>query len=80
MISGDSQMIPSIAPLTHYFKEIWYFDNRTGQVPNNETGKMDFCEDKFISYSKEYANVNFTDVLIGCYCRDLKWYEYWNLQ
>lgn len=27
-ISGDSQMIPDIAVLCCYFKEVWYFDNR----------------------------------------------------
>ena len=28
-ISGDSQMIPSIAFLAQHFKEVYYFDNRT---------------------------------------------------
>ena len=28
LISGDSQMIPNIAPLTRYFREIWYLDKR----------------------------------------------------
>lgn len=27
-ISGDSQMIPNIAFLSCFFKEVWYFDNR----------------------------------------------------
>ena len=27
-ISGDSQMIPDIAPIACYFKEVWYMDNR----------------------------------------------------
>ena len=80
MISGDSQMIPSIAPLAHYFKEIWYFDNRTGYIKNKKTGKFEFKEDLFKSFSGTYKDVNFTDVLIECYCRDLKWLEYWNLQ
>lgn len=75
MISGDSQMIPSIAPLAHYFKEVWYFDNRTGWIKNKV-----FTESKFVSFRKNYKNVIFTDVLIECYCRDLNWYEYWNLQ
>ena len=75
MISGDSQMIPSIAPLAHYFKEVWYFDNRTGWIKDKI-----FTEEKFVSFSNYYKNVEFTDVLIECYCRDLKWYEYWNIQ
>lgn len=75
MISGDSQIIPSIAPLAHYFKEVWYFDNRTGWIKDKI-----FTEEKFISFSNYYKNVEFTDVLIECYCRDLKWYEYWNIQ
>lgn len=29
-ISGDSQMIPDIMPMSAYFREIWYFDNRDG--------------------------------------------------
>ena len=80
MISGDSQMIPSIGPLAHYFKEVWYFDNRTGYIKNIETGEFEFKEELFKSYRDTYKDVNFTDVLIECYCRDLKWYEYWNLQ
>lgn len=75
IISGDSQMIPSIAPLAHYFKEVWYFDNRTGWIKDKV-----FTESKFVSFSKNYKNVEFTDVLIGCYCRNLNWYEYWNIQ
>lgn len=75
MISGDSQIIPAIAPLAHYFKEVWYFDNRTGWIKNKV-----FIEGKFISFANRYKNVIFTDVLIECYCRNLNWYEYWNLQ
>ena len=30
-ISGDSQMIPSIAFLASHFKEVYYFDNRTSK-------------------------------------------------
>ena len=79
MISGDSQSIPSIAPLSYYFKEVWYFDNRTGYIKNPETNEFEFCEDKFVSYADTYKDTTFTDVLIQLYCRDLKWYEYWNL-
>lgn len=75
MISGDSQIIPSIAPLAHYFKEVWYFDNRTGWIRDKI-----FTESKFVSFSGKYRDVTFTDVLIECYCRKLDWYEYWNLQ
>ena len=47
-ISGDSQMIPNIAILACYFKEVWYFDNR-------KNGK---------SLKKEYENKEFSDILI----------------
>lgn len=80
MISGDSQIIPSITPLAHYFKEVWYFDNRTGWIRNQKTKEYEFQKEKFKSYSKSFKNITFTDVLIECYCRDLDWYEYWNLQ
>ena len=30
-ISGDSQMIPDIATLACYFRELWYMDNRTNK-------------------------------------------------
>lgn len=79
MVSGDSQMIPSIAPLTYYFKEVWYFDNRTGYIKNKETNKFEFHEDKFVSFSETYKDTTFTDVIMQLYCRDLNWYEYWNL-
>lgn len=80
MISGDSQMIPSIVPLAHYFKEVWYFDNRTGYFREEKSGPLIFHSDKFISFENTYKDVIFTDVLICCYCRELDWYEYWNLQ
>lgn len=78
MVSGDSQMIPSINPLTKYFKEVWYFDNRTGYFKEN--GCYTFYKEKFKSFSETYKDTIFTDVIIGCYCRELDWYEYWNLQ
>lgn len=80
MITGDSQMIPSIAPLAHYFKEVWYFDNRTGYIKNPKTKEWEFHKNKFESFRKTFENITFTDVLVECYCRDLDWYEYWNLQ
>lgn len=80
MVSGDSQMIPSIVPLAHYFKEVWYFDNRTGYYRDEPGGKQIFHNDKFRSFADTYKGTTFTDVLISCYCRDLGWYEYWNLQ
>lgn len=80
MISGDSQMIPSIAPLAHYFKEVWYFDNRTGYYKEKTFGPFVFHKDEFKSLSHTYKDVIFSDVLIECYCRELSWYEYLNLQ
>ena len=80
MISGDSQIIPSINPLTNYFKEVWYFDNRTGYYKGKGDNELTFHKDEFVSYSDFYKNVEFTDVLIQCYCRKLEWYQYYNLQ
>ena len=80
MISGDSQMIPSIAPLAHYFKEVWYFDNRTGYYKEKASGPFVFHKDEFKSFSENYKDVIFSDVLIECYSRELSWYEYLNLQ
>lgn len=80
MISGDSQIIPAINPLTNYFKEVWYFDNRTGYIRDKETKEHKLCGDLFKSFSYTYKDVEFTDVLIECYSRGLDWYEYWNLQ
>ena len=80
MISGDSQMIPSIVPLAHYFKEVWYFDNRTGYYKEKPSGPFVFHKDEFKSFSENYKDVIFSDVLIECYCRELNWYEYLNLQ
>ena len=79
MVSGDSQMIPSIAPLAHYFGEVWYFDNRTGYRKDAD-GKYEFDGKKFRSFGGKYSYLHFTDSLIECYCRCLEWYEYWNLQ
>lgn len=80
MISGDSQIIPSINPLTNYFKEVWYFDNRTGYYKDEGNDKPTIHENEFTSYSDFYKDVNFTDVLMQCYCRKLEWYQYYNLQ
>ena len=80
MISGDSQMIPSIAPLAHYFKEVWYFDNRTGYYKEDPNGPFIYHENEFRSFAHTYKDMVFSDVLIECYCRELSWYEYLNLQ
>lgn len=59
LISGDSQMIPSIIPLTNYFKEVWYYDNRT---------------DPHINHSKTYQNEKFDCVIFELYKKPLKKY------
>ena len=41
-ISGDSQMIPDIAVLSCFFKEIWYLDNRDGLKLSNYWKDIDF--------------------------------------
>lgn len=79
MVSGDSQMVPCIAPLAYYFREVWYFDNRTGYFKNRETNQFEFHGDRFKSFQDRYRDTVFTDSVIELYSRDLKWYEYWNL-
>lgn len=44
LIDGDSQMIPSIMPLSVYFKELWYFDNRTSKSFENELNNCEFTD------------------------------------
>lgn len=62
LIDGDSQIIPSIMPLSCYFKEVWYFDNRT-----DLTGKRMYFE-------KELNKGNFTDILIQFWFYKLEFY------
>ena len=64
LISGDSQMLPSIVPLTSYFKEVWYYDNRT---------------DPHISHESTYKNVNFDYVIIALYRQPIEKYTTINL-
>ena len=80
MVIGDSQSIPDIPYLAMHFREVWYFDNRTGYYKDMQSGEFIFHKNEFKSFAKTYENTEFTDVLIECYCRDLDWYQYWNLQ
>ena len=72
-ISGDSQMVPTIPVLSNYYKEIWYFDNRTGKHDNiiNRENTIKFCEN--------FKNVFFDDVLIELYTNPIWWYTEINL-
>lgn len=82
-ISGDSQIIPSIPILACYFREVWYFDNRTGY----KTGKRDengnytieWIEENHISCRRWYESKTFSDVLIQLYTSKLERYEKWNI-
>ena len=82
-ISGDSQIIPDIPVLACYFREVWYFDNRTGYItgPRDEKGNytISWDKDKHIKCEKFYKEKNFTDVLIQLYTSGLERYEKWNL-
>lgn len=74
-ISGDSQIIPDIAILACYYKEVWYFDNRTGK-------SLDWSiidKEKTISFNDNYKNINFDDVLIELYTNPIWWYTEINL-
>lgn len=77
-ISGDSQMIPSILPLTNYYKQIWYMDNRSGWFKKDE--KLQISYENTTSISQFYENVNFDDVLIELYSGQLERYTKINLK
>lgn len=82
-ISGDSQIVPDIPVLACYFREVWYFDNRTGYVtgPRDEKGNysISWDKDKHIRCERFYRAKNFTDVLIQLYTSGLERYEKWNI-
>lgn len=44
LIDGDSQIVPSIMPLSVYFKEVWYFDNRTKKSLCGELSRCEFSD------------------------------------
>lgn len=74
-ISGDSQSIPDIPILACYYKEVWYFDNRTGRSP--DWSSIDIKKTK--SFNNFYKNIIFNDVLIQLYTNPLWWYTKVNL-
>lgn len=82
-VSGDSQILPDIPVLACYFREVWYFDNRTGYytTPRDEYGnyKIKWDESKHIPCRREYRNKKFSDVLIQVYCADIERYHKWNI-
>lgn len=74
LISGDSQIIPDIAILACYYKEVWYLDNRSGKVDDLT---MDI--NKTIRIKDKYKDVVFDDILISLYSNPLNWYTEINL-
>lgn len=74
-ISGDSQMIPDIPILSCYYKEVWYFDNRTGKSED----WLSIDKDKTVKFADKYKNINFDDVLIELYTNPIWWYTEVNL-
>lgn len=82
-ISGDSQIVPDIPVLACYFREVWYFDNRTGYytTPRDEYGNYTIKWDKgkHLYCEKYYKDKPFTDVLIQVYCAGLERYHKWNM-
>lgn len=82
-ISGDSQMIPDIPVLACYFREVWYFDNRTGYKTSQRDKfgnyTIKWIEEKHLPCMRHYEKKTFTDVLMQTYCADLERYEKWNL-
>ena len=79
-ISGDSQMVPTIPVLASYYKEVWYFDNRTGWKYNLTTNNNEMIFNKIIPFSQYYKNTKFDDVLIELYVNDFSWYTDVNLR
>ena len=82
-VSGDSQIIPDIPVLACYFREVWYFDNRTGYTTSkrdkNNNYTISWNKDKHLYCEKYYKNKPFTDVLIQVYCAGLERYQKWNM-
>lgn len=76
-ISGDSQMIPSILPLSVYFKKIYYFDNRSGKYKLN--GVECYNYDLTRTLSKYYLSNHITDVLVALF-KDIERYTKINLK
>ena len=79
-ISGDSQMVPTIPVLSTYYKEVWYFDNRTGWKYNLTSNNNEMIFNKIKPFSQFYKNTNFDDVLIELYANDFSWYTDINLR
>lgn len=75
-ISGDSQSIGDILILACYYKEVWYFDNRTGQTKDYN----DIIESNTTSYADKYKDIVFDDVLIQLFRNPLSWYTDINLK
>lgn len=82
-ISGDSQILPDIPVLACYFREVWYFDNRTGYytTPRDEYGNysIKWDADKHIECRNHYKGKKFTDILIQLYSAGLERYHKWNI-
>ena len=62
-IIGDSQMIPDIGPLSCYFKEIWYMDNRD-RIHINDKFKDLVFDDILI----ELNGVNIDRLITNVFC------------
>lgn len=61
-ISGDSQMIPNIAVLACFFKEVWNFDNRDGHNMRNKWQDITFSHvliEMYAASLDRYINMNF---------------------
>ena len=73
-------MIPSIAPLANYFKEVWYFDNRTGLKVDMTCRKNTMIYENIRNFSDTYKDIIFTDAIIELYTNPLDWYIDINLR
>ena len=73
-------MIPSIAPLANYFKEVWYFDNRTGWKFDTTCSENTMIYENIRNFSDTYKDVIFTDAIIELYTNPLYWYIDINLR
>lgn len=79
LISCDSQIIPSVLPLSIYYKKICILDNRTG-IYTNKNGIIQRDIEHTSEIINKVNNIKFDDVLIELYYNPLEYYIDINLK
>ena len=62
MISGDSQMVPSIRTLACLFEEVWYFDNRTDKEIQEVYKDTEFTDVLMALYMSDIERYHITNL------------------